>query len=79
MTLDYYHYFMIAKAEEDAIVIDDEAMEVENPLAGLEPEAKPPKTPFHVQLAINKEPNLEDPEQNIIRRLIKFFEYNRKI
>lgn len=73
-------FLMIAKAEEDAIVIDDDGMEAEEPLTGAETHKPPGKTHFDVQLAICKEDNLdEDPEAVINRRLTKFFEYGKKI
>ena len=67
------------KAEEEAIVIDDD-----EPIAEDEHNFGPPptlgNTDFDVQLAICKETNFEeDPDEKIIRRLIKFFEYNRQI
>ena len=58
-------------------MIEDD-MEPEGPLEELHPTEG--NTYFDVQLAICKETHLEeDSEENLIRRLIKFFEYNRTI
>ena len=61
------------KEEEAAIVIDDEPMAPEDPIA-LGPTPTPGNTYFDVQLAICKETNHEeDPEEKLIHRLSKFF------
>lgn len=67
------------KIEEDAIVIEDNDMTVEALLSPNTHQAEG-NTYFDVQLAICKEDNLEDdPNVVINRRLVKFFEYGKKI
>lgn len=75
----YFILRLSMKIEEDAIVIEDNDMEVE---ALVAPDTHKPagSTYFDVQLAICKEDNLDDdPNAVINRRLIKFFEYGKKI
>ena len=55
-------------------------MTPEEPHHNLDEHKISPGSSFDVQYAICKETNLdEDPEEAIIRRLIKFHDYNRKI
>jgi hypothetical protein len=71
---------MLAKVEEDAIVIDDNDMLPESIHSVRDAHKSPGKTYFDIQLAIEKEDNnYEDPEAVINRRLTKFFEYGKKI